>query len=54
MRDSHAKQRPQQEDINRLRKLWDEGIASGTAGKIDFAALRLEARLRLEAAKALR
>jgi antitoxin ParD1/3/4 len=54
MQDWQAKQGPQQEDINRLRKLWDKGIASGSAGKIDFVALRAEARLRLESVKALR
>jgi len=27
-----------------LRKLWDEGVQSGEAGEIDFAALKAEAR----------
>jgi antitoxin ParD1/3/4 len=52
MRDWQVKRGPQQEDINRLRKLWDEGIASGSAGKVDFVALRAEARTRLQMAKA--
>lgn len=35
-------------DISRLRELWDEGIASGSAGDVDFPALRAEARKRLQ------
>lgn len=35
-------------DIERLRSLWDAGIASGSAGDVDFPALRAEARKRLE------
>jgi len=35
-------------DIERLRRLWDAGIASGSAGDVDFPALRAEARKRLE------
>ena len=31
----------------RMRKAWDEGIASGDAGPLDFAALRQEARSKL-------
>jgi len=38
-------------DIERLRSLWDAGIASGSAGEVDFLALRAEARKRLEAEK---
>ncbi len=37
-------------DVLRLRQLWDEGIASGSAGLADMDALRREARERLEAA----
>lgn len=35
-------------DIDRIRALWDAGIASGSAGDVDFPALRAEARKRLE------
>jgi antitoxin ParD1/3/4 len=41
-----------QQDIKRLRQLWDEGVASGPAGKLDMKMLRKEARERL--AKSLR
>ncbi len=51
MRDWQVKRGPQQEDINCLRKLWDEGIASGSAGKVDFVELRAEARTRLQVTK---
>jgi antitoxin ParD1/3/4 len=43
-----------QEDIKRLRRMWDEGVASGSAGKVDMKKLRKEARARLEAKKASR
>jgi antitoxin ParD1/3/4 len=39
------------EEIERLRRLWDEGKASGDAGVVDFVELRREARERLLAAK---
>ena len=29
-----------------LRKLWDEGLGSGSAGAVDFEALKAEARRR--------
>jgi antitoxin ParD1/3/4 len=35
----------------RLRQAWDEGIASGDAGELDFADVKAEARRRLAAAK---
>jgi hypothetical protein len=34
-------------DIERIRALWDEDIASGSAGNVDFPTLRAEARKRL-------
>jgi antitoxin ParD1/3/4 len=40
-----------QDDIKRLRQMWDEGVTSGTAGKVDMKKSRKEARRRLEAAK---
>jgi antitoxin ParD1/3/4 len=51
IRDWQAKRQLRQDDINRLRKLWDDGLASGNAGPVDMAELRREARARLEAAR---
>jgi antitoxin ParD1/3/4 len=51
VRDWQMKRELRQEDIKRLRQLWDEGKASGDAGPVDFGQLRLDARSRLEAAK---
>lgn len=51
VRDWQAKRELRQEEINRLRKLWDEGIASGDAGPVDMNDLRREARARLDAAR---
>jgi antitoxin ParD1/3/4 len=56
LRDWQVKRELQLGDIKRLRQLWDEGIASGSAGVVDFEALRAEARaeLRAEAERAKR
>jgi antitoxin ParD1/3/4 len=35
----------------RLRQAWEDGLASGDAGPLDFAELKAEARRRLAAAK---
>ena len=35
------------EDLRRLRRLWRAGKASGSAGAVDFSAVRAEARRRL-------
>ena len=40
------------EKLQYLRKAWQEGIDSGDAGEIDFAALKKEARAHLAASKA--
>jgi len=40
------------EELRRLRQLWDEGIASGPAAKLDFDQLRVEAARRLKRVKA--
>ena len=40
------------EKLQALRKAWQEGIDSGDAGELDFAALKQEARARLLASKA--
>lgn len=49
VRDWQLKRELQQEDIRRIRQLWQEGLASGSAGDVDFDALRKEARQRLAA-----
>jgi antitoxin ParD1/3/4 len=51
LRDWQLKRELQQDDIRRLRQLWQEGVASGSAGELDMAALRIEARDRLSGAK---
>jgi antitoxin ParD1/3/4 len=53
VRDWQLKRELRQEDINRLRRLWDEGAASGTAGRLDMPELRNQARARLKGAKKL-
>lgn len=51
LRDWQLKRELQQDDIRRLRQLWQEGVASGSAGELDMAALRIEARDRLSRAE---
>jgi antitoxin ParD1/3/4 len=51
IRDWQFKHDLRQEDIRRLRQLWDEGKASGPAAPLDFSELRHEARQRLTAAR---
>ncbi|MBB4007248.1 ribbon-helix-helix domain-containing protein [Allorhizobium taibaishanense] len=51
MRDWAAKWEIRKDDIDRLRKLWDEGKASGEPVGVDFDELRNEARQQLNAAK---
>jgi antitoxin ParD1/3/4 len=51
VRDWQVKRELRHEDVKRLRQLWDEGIASGSVGKIDMGKLRHQARARLERAK---
>ncbi|MDE5446679.1 type II toxin-antitoxin system ParD family antitoxin [Bradyrhizobium sp. CSA207] len=51
VRDWQLKRELRQEDIQRLRQMWDEGIASGPAGKLDMKKLRKQARERLQGAK---
>jgi antitoxin ParD1/3/4 len=50
MRDWQLKRELRQGDINRLRQMWDAGIASGSAGALDMKKLRHEARDRLKGA----
>ena len=47
IRDWQFKRELRQEDIRRLRQLWDEGKASGPAEPLDFGELRREAQQRL-------
>jgi antitoxin ParD1/3/4 len=42
--------RLREQDIERLRQIWDAGIASGSAGEMDMKKLRREARARLKGA----
>ena len=49
MRDWQFKRELRQEEMKRLRQLWDEGKASGVATPVDFEAARREARQRLAA-----
>ena len=51
LRDWQTKRSMRQEDIERIRALWDAGIASGSAGAVDFDQLRHEAKVRLAEAK---
>jgi antitoxin ParD1/3/4 len=50
VRDWQLKRELRQEDIKRLRQMWDAGIASGSAGELDMKKLRREARARLKGA----
>jgi antitoxin ParD1/3/4 len=47
LRDWQFKRELRQEDVRRLRQLWDEGKASGPAQPLDFDELRRDARQRL-------
>ena len=51
IRDWQAKRELRQEDIRRLRQLWDEGKASGPARPLDWRELRHDARQQLERMK---
>jgi antitoxin ParD1/3/4 len=44
IRERQCKRELRQEDLRRLRQLWDEGKASGTAAPVDFEQARREAR----------
>jgi antitoxin ParD1/3/4 len=47
MDDWHLKRELREADIDRLRQLWDKGVASGSAVPLDFDELRRKARRRL-------
>lgn len=48
IRDWQFKRAIREEDLKRLRQLWDQGKASGAAKPVDFESARREARERLE------
>jgi antitoxin ParD1/3/4 len=48
VRDWQLKRELRKEDINRLRDLWDRGLASGPAGRVNMRELRDEAHARLK------
>jgi antitoxin ParD1/3/4 len=47
IRDWQFKRELRQEDLKRLRQMWDQGKASGAAAPVDFDNARREARQRL-------
>jgi antitoxin ParD1/3/4 len=47
LRDWQTKREFRQEDIRRIRELWLEGLGSGSAGELNMADLRAQARRRL-------
>ena len=52
IRDWQAKRELRPDEIEILRRLWDEGKASGPPRPLNFAAVRREAQRRLRAEKA--
>jgi len=52
IRDWQLKSELRRDEIELLRRLWDEGEASGPAVPLDFDELRKEARRRLKLEKA--
>ena len=54
IRDWQFKRELRQDDVNRLRQLWDQGKASGAAEVADFKKLKIEGRQRLAAPKVKR
>lgn len=49
IREWQFKRALREEDLNRLRQLWDQGKASGKSMPVDFESARREARQRLAA-----
>jgi antitoxin ParD1/3/4 len=52
LRDWKDRRQRKQESIRELRRLWDEGIASGPAAPLDIEAIKKEGRRRLERERA--
>jgi antitoxin ParD1/3/4 len=48
LRDWKLKRSLQQQQVEEVRRLWQEGINSGPAGALDMAEVRREARQRFE------
>lgn len=48
VRDWQSKRALRQADLERLRRAWDEGLASGGAAPLDMNEIRAEARARLD------
>lgn len=48
VRDWQLKRSLRHDEIMRLRKLWDDGVASGPLASLDVEALRAEGRTQLE------
>jgi antitoxin ParD1/3/4 len=51
VRDWQTKRALRREDVERLRQLWDEGVASGPGRFSGISDLKAEARRRLKAAR---
>jgi len=54
LRDWQFKRELRQDDIARLRQLWDEGKASGTVRRVDFGRVKREGRKRAAKPRAAR
>jgi antitoxin ParD1/3/4 len=54
VRDWQFKRQLRREDVNRLRQMWDEGKASGTAKRADFGRVKREGKKRAAAPIAAR
>jgi len=54
LRDWQMKRSLREMDVEWLRKLWDEGKASGPASRVDFDGLRREARQQVTRTKRAR
>jgi antitoxin ParD1/3/4 len=54
VRDWQFKRELRREDIARLRRLWDEGKASGAARRVDFGRVKREGRKRATKPRAVR
>ena len=51
LRDWKARRDRRQEAVTELRRLWDEGIASGPAAPLNIDAIKREGRRRLRASQ---
>jgi len=54
LRDWQLKRATQQEQIKQVRRMWQTGIESGSAGPLDIEAIKREARQAKTKAKAAR